>query len=419
MISCSKVSKRYVLRQRTKGSRLLLGAMYSGAKRLAGRADDDVDDSDAHWALRDVTFDVAPGEALGIIGRNGAGKSTLLKIISRLTLPTSGRVELAGRVGSMLEVGVGFKNELTGRENIGLSGAILGIPAKEIRGKTGEIIEFSGIRPFIDMPVKRYSSGMRIRLAFAVMATLEPEILLIDEVLSVGDAEFRRRSAARMEELIRGGRTVLFVSHVRDIVERLCDRALELDRGHLVSIGATARVVEHYREMVQPDAETNAFATFEPDTERPICIRAAAILNRSGEVAEEIEIAESFRVRVSYDINEDLENVNIFCRLETPDGVGVLCSGDADYDPACLGARRRGSYSAEFEIDGGLLEAGSYRLTVSAGIPFEKIFDRCPAAVSFRMVDRSSRRRLWYPQTRPGFIAREYPWVYEGRSPWA
>ncbi len=418
MIRCTNLSKRYVLRQRTKGSRLMLGAMYGSARRaLGGRRDDD-DPADVHWALRNVSFDVAPGEALGIIGRNGAGKSTLLKIISRLTLPTSGRVELAGRVGSMLEVGVGFKSELTGRENIGLSGAILGIPGKEIRAKTDRIIEFSGIRPFIDTPVKRYSSGMRIRLAFAVMATLEPEILLIDEVLSVGDAEFRRRSAARMEELIRGGRTVLFVSHNRDIVERLCDRAIELDRGHLVSIGATARVVEHYREMVQPEGETRAFATFEPDAERPIRIRAAAILSRTGEVSEEIEIAESFRVRVSYDINEDLENVNIFCRLETPEAVGVLCSGDADYDPACLGPRRRGSYSAEFEVDGGLLEAGAYRLTVSAGIPFEKVYDRCPAAVTFRIVDRSSRRRLWYPQTRPGFIAREYPWVYEGRSPW-
>ncbi|MEO1534559.1 MAG: ABC transporter ATP-binding protein [Planctomycetota bacterium] len=419
MITCTDLSKRYILRQRTKGSRMMVGAVYSGIRGMLGRPGEALDEADVHWALRDVSFDVAPGEALGIIGRNGAGKSTLLKIISRLTLPTSGRVELNGRVGSMLEVGVGFKNELTGRENIALSGAILGIPAKEIRRKTDEIIEFSGIRPFIDTPVKRYSSGMRIRLAFAVMTTLEPEILLIDEVLSVGDAEFRRRSASRMEELIRGGRTVLFVSHNRSIVERLCDRALELDRGHLVSIGATARVVEHYREMVQPQGETNAFATFEGDAESPMSIRAAAILNYAGEVAEEIEIAESFRVRVSYDINEDLENVNVFCRLETADGLGVLCSGDADYDPACLGPRRRGSYSAEFEVDGGLLEAGAYRLTISAGIPFEKIYDRRLGAVAFRMVDRSSRRRLWYPQTRPGLIAREYPWVYEGRSPWS
>jgi hypothetical protein len=238
-------------------------------------------------------------------------------------------------------------------------------------------------------------------------------------VLSVGDVEFRRRSASRMEELIRGGRTVLFGSHNRDIVERLCDRALELDRGHLVSIGATAKVVEHYREMVRPEGQTQAYASFEPDPERPIRIRNAAILNRMGEVSEEIELSEAFRVRVSYDINEDLENVNIFCRLETPDGLGVLCSGDADYDPACLGPRRRGSYSAEFEVDGKLLEAGPYRLTVSAGIPFEKVFDRVAGAVSFRVVDNSSRRRLWYPQTRPGLIGREFPWMYEGRSPWA
>lgn len=417
MISCESLSKRYVLRQHRTHDRLLSASAVGAVRRaLISRVADE--DRDVHWALKDVSFEVAPGEALGIIGRNGAGKSTLLKIISRLTLPTSGRVIVRGRVGSMLEVGVGFNPELTGLENVFLSGVILGIPRREIRSKLEEMIDFSGVRPFIEVPVKRYSSGMRIRLAFAVMTTLEPELLLIDEVLSVGDAEFRRRSAAKMEDLIRSGRTVLFVSHSREIVERLCDRALELDRGRLVSIGATARVVEHYREAIRDEASA-AYAAFEPDPNKAMCIREVAVLTLRGDCSGEIEMAEPLRVRIAYDINEDIENVHVFCRIETQEGVTVIGSGDADYDPSCLGRRRRGSYAVEFEVDGGLLEAGGYRVAVSAGVPFEKNFDRRPEAVTFRVVDRSSRRRLWYTQTRPGVIGREYPWMYDGRAPWS
>ena len=194
MISVENLSKRYVLLRHKAHDRLLSASIIGMAKRAVTRPADPDDDADVHWALRDVNFEVAQGEALGIIGRNGAGKSTLLKIISRLTRPTDGRVVTRGRIGSMLEVGVGFNPMLTGRENVMLSGVILGIKRSEIRKKFDDIVEFSGIRPFIDVPVKRYSSGMRVRLAFAVMVMLEPEILLVDEVLSVGDAEFKRRS---------------------------------------------------------------------------------------------------------------------------------------------------------------------------------------------------------------------------------
>ncbi|MGP1273032.1 MAG: ABC transporter ATP-binding protein [Phycisphaerales bacterium] len=421
MIEAEGLSKRYLLYQRRHHERMLTTSLLRGLGGAFRRSRPDSDtNSTVHWALKDVSFKVAQGEALGIVGRNGAGKSTLLKIISRLTLPTEGRVTVRGRVGSMLEVGVGFKPELTGRENVFLSGVILGIPRREIRRKLDEIVEFSGVRPFIDVPVSRYSSGMRIRLAFAVMATLEPEILLIDEVLSVGDSEFRRRSAARMEDLIRGGRTVLFVSHNRDIVERLCDRALELDRGRLVSIGATARVVEHYEESTLERLKgSSAYGSFEPDPSKAMCIREVAVLSSVGDCSGEVEMAEPFRVRIGYDINEDIEGVHVFCRIVTQDGVTVLASGDADYDPSLLGRRRRGSYTAEFEVDGGLLESGVYRVTVSSGPPYEQNFDRRADAATFQIVDRSSRRRLWYPQTRPGLIGREYPWSYEGRSPWA
>ena len=194
----------------------------------------------------DVSFEVQQGEVLGVIGRNGAGKSTLLKILTRITTPTAGRVEIRGRVGSLLEVGTGFHPELTGRENVYLNGAILGMKRREIDRRYDAIVEFSGVEQFIDTPVKRYSSGMYVRLAFAVAAHLEPEILLVDEVLAVGDAEFQRRCLGRMEELGSSGRTVLFVSHQLPAVAQLCDRAIQINGGRVVGDGPPADVIANY-----------------------------------------------------------------------------------------------------------------------------------------------------------------------------
>src|SRR5881398_3340272 len=198
------------------------------------------------WALKDVSLDVHEGEVLGLIGRNGAGKTTLLKILSRITRPTEGWAEIHGRVGSLLEVGTGFHPELTGRENAFLSGAILGMSKAEIARKFDEIVAFAELEKFIDTPVKHYSSGMYVRLAFAVAAHLEPEILLVDEVLAVGDAEFQRRCLGRMQEFGASGRTVLFVSHNMQAVARLCQRALLLDGGRVVRDGPSAEVVAQY-----------------------------------------------------------------------------------------------------------------------------------------------------------------------------
>ena len=198
------------------------------------------------WALRDVSFSLDEGETLGVVGRNGAGKSTLLKVLTRITTPTAGRAEIRGRVGSLLEVGTGFHPELTGRENIYLNGAILGMNRSEIRAKLGEIVEFSGVEKFLDTPVKRYSSGMHVRLAFSVAAHFEPEVLLVDEVLSVGDAEFQARCLGRMEDIGATGRTVLFVSHNMEAVSRLCDRAILLDEGRIVRDGKSEEVVAEY-----------------------------------------------------------------------------------------------------------------------------------------------------------------------------
>lgn len=208
------------------------------------------------WALDDVSFDIKRGETAGIIGRNGAGKSTILKILSRITKPTRGRVEMFGRVGSLLEVGTGFHTELTGRENIYLNGAILGMPSREIDRKFDEIVDFSGVEKFLDTPVKHYSSGMHVRLAFSVAAHLEPEILIIDEVLAVGDAEFQKKCLGKMNEIAGEGRTILFVSHNKDAVTRLCQRAILLENGKLVLDGPTEEVFsEYYSSLARRNIE--------------------------------------------------------------------------------------------------------------------------------------------------------------------
>ncbi len=212
------------------------------------------------WALSDVSFDVAVGEVVGIIGRNGAGKSTLLKILSRITEPTSGRAEIRGRVGSLLEVGTGFHPELTGRENIYMNGAVLGMRKAEIVRKFDEIVGFADIGPFLDTPVKRYSSGMQVRLAFAVAAHLEPEVLIVDEVLAVGDAEFQKKCLGKIRDVSRGGgRTVLFVSHSMDAVQRLCARTMLLERGRAAAIGETRAVVAEYLLRAQAPSSPGAW----------------------------------------------------------------------------------------------------------------------------------------------------------------
>ena len=243
-IEAAGIGKRYRLGEFQAAYGTLRESLTHATKRLLGK--ESARSPEEIWALRDVSFEVAQGEVLGVIGRNGAGKSTLLKVLTRITAPTEGRAEIRGRVGSLLEVGTGFHPELTGRENIYLNGAILGMKRREIQAKLPEIVEFSGVAKFLDTPVKRYSSGMYVRLAFSVAAHLEPEILLVDEVLAVGDAEFQARCLGRMEDFGATGRTVLFVSHNMQAVAQLCDRALLLDGGSVVLDGPSEKVVAHY-----------------------------------------------------------------------------------------------------------------------------------------------------------------------------
>jgi lipopolysaccharide transport system ATP-binding protein len=238
-IRVSTVSKKYIIGKQKDSS--LRGSLASIFNRKATQGDE-------FMALSDISFDIKKGEAIGIIGKNGAGKSTLLKILSQITKPSEGRIELNGRVASLLEVGTGFHPELTGRENIYLNGTILGMTRKEVKEKFDEIVAFSGVEKFIDTPVKHYSSGMYVRLAFAVAAHLEPEILIIDEVLAVGDAEFQKKCLGKMKEVSGHGRTVIFVSHNMEAVKNLCDRAIFMEKGKLILDGDPVAIIEQYLE---------------------------------------------------------------------------------------------------------------------------------------------------------------------------
>ena len=246
------------------------------------------------WALKDVSFEIAQGEVVGIIGRNGAGKSTLLKILSRITEPTTGRITLRGRVASLLEVGTGFHPELTGRENIYLNGAILGMSRAEITRKFDEIVAFAEVERFLDTPVKHYSSGMYVRLAFGVAAHLEPDILVVDEVLAVGDAEFQKKSLGKMHEVSRGGRTVLFVSHNMAAVASLTTRAIVLNKGRVAFEGASSEAIEHYTLMGKAPAETRAFIGRGPHT----TIVSARLLNDAGEAVDHYAPGTPLRLEV-------------------------------------------------------------------------------------------------------------------------
>lgn len=253
VIKVENLSKRYRLGLREKQAETLTGQIanlikspWYNLKRLRKLSRFGVEDESVFWALKDINFEVKEGEVLGIIGKNGAGKSTLLKILSQITDPTTGKVEIYGRVASLLEVGTGFHPELSGRENIYMNGTILGMTRREIDSKLEEIIDFSGVEKFIDTPVKFYSSGMKVRLGFSVAAHLEPEILIIDEVLAVGDYEFQKKCLGKMEEVAGGGRTVLFVSHNLEAVKGLCSKAVILENGESKMYGDTLKVVEYY-----------------------------------------------------------------------------------------------------------------------------------------------------------------------------
>src|SRR5438874_13825954 len=326
-IEAQELSKRYRIGQMQAAYGTLRDSVSRLGARLAGRADPD--EKQEIWALRGVSFNVDEGEVLGVIGRNGAGKSTLLKVLTRITTPTKGRAIIRGRVGSLLEVGTSFNPELTGRENIFLNGSILGMKRREIQGRFNEIVDFSGVGKFIDTPVKRYSSGMYVRLAFSVAAHLEPDILLVDEVLAVGDAEFQQRSLGRMETLSGAGRTVLFVSHNMQAINQLCDRAILLDGGRVVEDGHTSTVVTRYlhsalrsgSHIEWPDDESAPGDTLA----RLLSVR---VVDEDGQTVDTADVRRPVGIEIGFRVLR--EGPPVFGKIKVSDNQGAIAFNAMD-----------------------------------------------------------------------------------------
>ncbi len=321
------------------------------------------DEVEEFWALNNVSFDVQQGDCVGIVGRNGAGKSTLLKILSRITEPSAGKVSIRGRVASLLEVGTGFHPELTGRENIFLNGAILGMSRREINRKFDQIVDFSEVEKFLDTPVKRYSSGMYVRLAFAVAAHLEPEILVVDEVLAVGDARFQKKCMGRMGEVGKEGRTVLFVSHNMGAVSELCNRAILLADGKLVADGSTASVIEKYLQA----GNKSSFIQMQTNSHHPVYVTQMRLADSAGESLGRVELGEDAVLEIGFTVEERLSNVNMAV-LISRSGTSLIFSHDNDLTPILMDdPREPGNYVARIALPLSRFKEGNYSIEVHVG----------------------------------------------------
>jgi lipopolysaccharide transport system ATP-binding protein len=358
------------------------------------------------WALDDVSFEVEQGEALGIIGRNGAGKSTLLKILSRVTKPTRGWAELHGRVGSLLEVGTGFHPELTGRENIYLNGAILGMRRPEIDRKFDEIVAFAETEKFLDTPVKYYSSGMFVRLAFAVAAHLEPEILAVDEVLAVGDAEFQKKCLGKMSTVTREGRTVLFVSHNMAAVTSLCRRGLLIDKGKIEYTGEIETVVSRYLGRYEERGEYRR--TEPPLPNQKLMITGARLLN-NGMVSAAFRSSGNLTLQIECDVRVPVKGAQIAFELlnETDQCLFSSTNQDLDREKEVLSP---GAYILECSFGLRILRSGKYRINISSSIPAVEVLDAVNSVLVFDVLDDTSPM-LMLGQGRRGVIFLELPWT--------
>jgi lipopolysaccharide transport system ATP-binding protein len=371
-IKVENLAKSYVLNHQAqlagkylKLSDMLVAHARSMLECVKGNGSESAVSKEIFWALNDVSFDVKEGERVGIIGRNGAGKSTLLKVISRITAPTRGKIHITGRVSSLLEVGTGFHPELTGRENIFLNGSVLGMTRADIQNRFDEIVQFAEVERFLDTAVKHYSSGMYMRLAFAVAAHLEPDILIVDEVLAVGDAAFQKKCLGKMKDVGQQGRTVLFVSHNMGAISEFCDRAILLGGGAIIADGSPEAIIPLYAGDGAGETGKGKY-TFD-DKGRECWIKSVSFLNSAGEISSTFELVDSVAIQIEYCTKSPLSELQIAVTL-AKDGVELIQAFDSDDAPDIM-PTEAGSYLATFQLPSRLLKEGQYSIRIMAGLP--------------------------------------------------
>ncbi len=389
---------------------------FTNFKRLQqlSKFNDNDSSKDIIWALKDVSFEVKHGEVLGIIGSNGAGKSTLLKVLSRITEPTSGYAKINGRVASLLEVGTGFHPELTGRENIYLNGTVLGMKKKEIDKKFDEIVDFSGVEKFIDTPVKRYSSGMAVRLAFSVAAHLEPEILLIDEVLAVGDVEFQKKCLGKIDSIVGGGRTVIFVSHNMNAVVSLCNKGILLINGRVSLLDSIHKVVEKYLQYFNDQISTDIIVP--QNTSIPMYFKRITLLVNGSQVKNKIiDVFDKLSILIEYTVVTPVSGYSIYIQVRSR-GEVIFGSFDTSNDPHLFSIRTNGDYETIFNIPNPLLKPGIYTVTLFIGKIKNKPIQIIEDILTFEVSLISRGLNVAYTAERPGLVVVDTKWITTKRG---
>lgn len=412
VIKVEGLGKKYILGQQKDNQKYttLRDAVANGAKGLTQRFNRDRsvaknNSLDEFWALKDVSFEIKQGDRVGIVGRNGAGKSTLLKIISRITEPTEGRIKINGRVASLLEVGTGFHPELTGRENIFLNGAILGMEKSEIRRKFDEIVAFAEVERFLDTPVKRYSSGMYVRLAFAVAAHLEPEVLIVDEVLAVGDAAFQKKCIGKMEDIGKEGRTVLFVSHNMSTVTSLCQRAVWLVDGEIHTEGTSEYVTSRY---LTHGAESSG-QVFLPDNSKDgkgFRFKCLTLLNPQQQIASVFDLRKPITLRLEYELSQLIKGLEVSLRVYNSSGIPIFTTNRSSYLSPDF---ETGSYVSEIEIPSQFLSPSTYSITIGAHVPNVETLATHESLLSFEVEETGSNMSM-YKGAAFGVVLVDFPW---------
>ncbi len=414
-IRVENLSKRYRIGLKEEMPDTLIGAMTNWFKsplanfrqlqKLSHFSDNGHDPEDIIWALKDVSFEVKQGEVVGIIGRNGAGKSTLLKILSRITEPTSGRAIINGRVSSLLEVGTGFHPELTGRENVYLNGTVLGMSKQEIDRKFDEIVDFSGVEKFIDTPVKRYSSGMQVRLAFAVAAHLEPEILLVDEVLAVGDISFQRKCLGKMDDVAKSGRTVLFVSHNMSAIQRLCHTAVLLNQGILKAQGAVEDVTERY---IQTNANSSLFWKRHFSSANEAYFQKVYLTDKTEQAINHVTLATPLKVIMEFMVKHRYPDLQLSVSLFDSNGDVLFTSSPQDTN--LITPTKTGQYRAVLSIPQ-IFMPKTYGFATILWVPKAGVLDRVEG-LQFTVQDAASWSNK-LPEGRKGRLAIQCNWSIE------